>query len=149
MFIAVRLEPTRISLVMMDGAHWLISSNLSLTRFSADGYIHTYRRGTAATFGMVNLTRVFLLLLILILILSNRRLKAGFKNSTTKTKKKEQGKQRRSHSRTLSSSSMSATHTLITTEQYSTMGCLAQAKHLCFFLPISYTPSTDGHGEWF
>jgi hypothetical protein len=72
----------------MDGAHWLISSNLSLTRFSADGYIHTYRRGTAATFGMVNLTRVFLLLLILILILSNRRLKAGFKNSTTKTKKK-------------------------------------------------------------
>lgn len=71
-----------------DGAHWLISSNLSLTRFSADGYIHTYRRGTAATFGMVNLTRVFLLL-ILILILSKRRLKSRIQKFYDKNKKKK------------------------------------------------------------
>lgn len=143
LFIAVRLEPTRISLVMMDGAHWLISSNLSLTRFSADGYIHTYRRGTAATFGMVNLTRVFLLLLILILILTKRRLKSRIQNSTTKTKKEQRKQKEEPYSRTLSSSSCrqhTQTHTLITTDQYSTMGCLAQAKHLCLFLPISYTP---------
>lgn len=101
---------------------------------------------------MVNLTRVFLLLLILILILSNGRLKAGFKILRQKQKKKNKENKRRSHILARCPPlhvGNTHKHTLITTDQYSTMGCLAQAKHLCLFLPISYAPSTDGHGEWF